>query len=179
MNLVPSKERSINGPSSGSLPGRILIAAAGLAFNTAWGATDTNLFPGSTFSPSLPDGGPSLLRVIGALALVLGLFLGGAWLVRNGRFSAFGKGRAARLNVLESKSLGGRQAIYVVAYGQERFMIGSTPAGINLLSHLAASEETGNEAPSAPPATNLSFAQALAQVIRGQKPDSGKGGGSA
>jgi flagellar biosynthetic protein FliO len=136
---------------------------------TAFSAEATNLFSAPLNSASLPDTGPSLLRVLGALALVLGLFLGGAWLVRNGRFSNFARGRAARLNVLETRSLGARQAIYVVAYGQERFLIGSTPAGINLLSHLAPPAE-GEAEPVAASAPNMSFAQALTQVLRGQKP---------
>jgi flagellar biosynthetic protein FliO len=140
-------------------------------------ATATNLFSNSLGSPALPDAGPSLLRVFGALALVLGLFLGGAWLVRNGRLSLFGQGRASRLNVLETRSLGARQALYVVAYGQERFLIGSTPAGINLLSHLATNAEMDDAAPQASPA-NPSFSQALVQVLSGQKPPPKTGGPS-
>jgi len=103
--------------------------------------------------------------------------LGGVWLLRNGRFSNFARGRAARLNVLESRSLGSRQALYVVAYNEERFLIGSTPAGINLLSHLASSPESEAELPS-PATPNTSFSSALAQVLRGQKNPPDKGGDS-
>jgi flagellar biogenesis protein FliO len=121
----------------------------------------------------LPDTGPSLLRVLGALALVLGLFLGGVWFVRNGRFSALGRSRSARLNVLETRSLGARQTIHVVGYGAERFLVGSTPTGINLVSHLAsAAEEEISEA--SQPGPKLSFAEAFAQVLRGQKAAQGK-----
>ncbi|HLH52289.1 MAG TPA: flagellar biosynthetic protein FliO [Verrucomicrobiae bacterium] len=134
------------------------------------GAADTNFV--SFHAGSLPDTGPSLLRVLGALALVLGLFLGGAWVVRNGRWNAFSRGKTTRLNVLESRSLGARQALYVVGYGQERFLVGSTPAGINLVSHLAPAQEGEPQAPAAP--NGVSFAQALGTVLRGQKvlPDS-------
>ncbi len=156
---------------------RVIGATAWLLATCAYGAATTNTFSSSLTSPSLPDAGPSLLRVLGALALVLGLFLGGAWLIRNGRFSAFGRGRSARLNVLETRSLGGRQAIYVVAYGQERFLIGSTPAGINLLSHLAPPQENEDGVQEQSP-TNLSFSQALAQVLRGQKNAPPKPGGA-
>ena len=38
------------------------------------------------------------------------------------------------MNVLETRSLGGRQAIYVIGYEQERFLIASSPAGVNFLS---------------------------------------------
>jgi flagellar biosynthetic protein FliO len=155
---------------------RRIVWVAVLLPACSYAASSTNIFSTPLTAPSLSDAGPSLLRVLGALALVLGLFLGGAWLVRNGRFSAFGRSRSARLNVLETRSLGARQAIYVVAYGQERFLIGSTPAGINLLSHLAPASEAEVDV-QAQPATNLSFAQALAQVLRGQKTTPGKTGG--
>jgi flagellar biosynthetic protein FliO len=144
---------------------------------SAFGATtSTNLFSSPLPAAGLADTGPSLLRVLGALALVLGLFLGGTWLVRNGRLSGFGRKASARLNVLETRSLGARQAIYVVGYGQERFLIGSTPAGINLLSHLTPTAE-----PEADGAGHVveppSFSQALVQVLRGAKSGSAKTGG--
>jgi flagellar biogenesis protein FliO len=123
--------------------------------------------------PSLPSAGPSLLRVLGALALVLGLFLGGVWLFRNGRQLAFRRGRSPRLNVLESRSLGGRHALYVIAYEQERFLLASTPAGINLLSHLSPAVEDECET-SRQPARVPSFAQALAKVFKGQSTPSAK-----
>ena len=141
------------------------------------GYAGTNTLSSSLSSSSLPDAGPSLLRVLGALALVLGLFLGGAWLVRNGRFSFFGQSRSARLNLLETRSLGGRQALHVVAYGQERFLIGSTPAGVNLLSHLAPPQE-GEEVQPAPSPGTMPFAQALAQVLRGPRANPNKNGGA-
>ncbi len=138
---------------------------------------ETNVLTGPLAAPSLPETGPSLLRVLGALSLVLGLFLGGVWLVRNGRFSSFTGGRAARLNVLETRSLGARQALHVVGYGAERFLIGSTPAGISLVSHLAPSSE--NETDSSPaPASKPSFAQAFAQVLRGQRLGPSNSGGA-
>lgn len=53
-------------------------------------------------------------------------------------------------------------------YGPERFLIGSTPAGINLLSHLAPHEDA--EPSTAQSSGTMPFAQALAQVLRGPKP---------
>jgi flagellar biosynthetic protein FliO len=156
-----------------SLSFAILLAAA---FSACAETTNTasTLLPPSL--PSLPNAGPSLLRVLGALAIVLGLFLAAVWLFRNGRSLAFRRGRAPRLNVIESRSLGGRHAIYVVAYEQQRFLLGSTPAGINLLSHLPAASEdpdgTGDG-----PAAGLSFAQALSQVLRGGSTPPAKTGG--
>ena len=147
------------------------VAPSGLA------ATSTNLLASPLPTPGLTDAGPSLLRVLGALALVLGLFLGGAWVIRNGRFSGLGRKSSARLNVLETRSLGARQAICVVAYGQERFLIGTTPAGINLISHLAPATEPENDV--AVSDKNLpTFSQALSQVLRGAKLTSNRRGNS-
>jgi flagellar biogenesis protein FliO len=125
-------------------------------------------------SPSLSNTGPSLLRVLGALALVIGVFLGGVWLFRNGRQFAFRRGATPRLAVLESRSLGARQALYVVGYDQERFLVAATPAGINLLSHLPTA--TTESSDTAAPAANPSFAQAFTQVLKSQI--GGKSGGT-
>jgi flagellar biogenesis protein FliO len=166
-----------NRRQTGGLAARLGCAAALLA---SWGghaATLTNNLSASLSSASLPETGPSLLRVLGALSLVLGLFLGGAWLVRNGRFSVLGHRRSAKLNLLETRSLGGRQALHVVAYGQERFLIGSTPAGINLLSHLAPPAD-GEDPAATQTAPVIPFAQALAQVLRGNKHNTGKSEGA-
>lgn len=163
--------------NSRSRVGRLVCAAAWVPVTCACGAS-SNLLSSSLTSPSLPDTGPSILRVLGAFALVLGIFLGGVWLVRNGRFSIFAQSRSHRLNVLESRSLGARQALYVVSYGEERFLIGSTPAGIHLLSHLAPPQE-GEEPAGTQPAGNISFGQALAQVLGRQKPGPPKTGGAS
>lgn len=105
----------------------------------------------------------SLFRVFGALALVLGLFLAGVWFFRNWQDLLVRKGRAPRLNVLEARSLGSRQAIYVVGYENQRFLIGSSPTGINLLTHLPPG--TSTEADTAPP----SFTDALQMALRGKQ----------
>src|ERR1700678_1180991 len=115
-------------------------------------------------APLLPDAGVSFLRVIGALALVIGIFLGGVWLLKNWQRLTVQRGRAPKLSVLETRSLGGRHAIYVVGYEQERFLISSSPGGVNLLSHLpAATTEAETPASAGTPPT---FTQALSQVLK-------------
>ncbi len=117
-------------------------------------------------APPLSDAGLSLLRVFGALALVIGLFLGGVWLVKNWQRLAVQRGRAPKLNILETRSLGGRHAVFVVGYEQERFLIASSPAGVSLLSHLPNAAE--GETPAPEKTTPPSFAQALTQVLKGK-----------
>jgi flagellar biogenesis protein FliO len=176
MNCPKPNNRPRRRASSVLMIGAILCVTVCLSATTRSYAATNTFLSNSLSAQSLPDTGPSLLRVLGALALVLGLFLGGVWILRNGRFSILGQPRSARLNVLETRSLGARQAICVVAYGQERFLIGSSPAGINLLSHLSPSQED-EESAMARPANGMSFAQALSQVLGRQKPGAPKAGG--
>ena len=117
--------------------------------------------------PTVVDAGLSFIRVVGALALVIGLFLGGVWLFRNWQRVGGQRGRAPKLSILETRSLGGRHAIYVVGYERERFLIASSPGGVNLLSHLATATE-GEPAGSTPVSPAPSFAQALTQVLKGK-----------
>ena len=116
-------------------------------------------------SPPLPDVGVSLLRVFGALAIVLAVFLGGVWLFRNWQRLVIQRGRKPRLNILEVRSLGGRHALYVVGYEQDRFLLAASPAGVNLLSHLQPSDEPAPDKADLP---QSSFAQALAQTLKGK-----------
>jgi flagellar biogenesis protein FliO len=128
---------------------------------------ETNSVAAPLVAPSLPDAGVSFIRVIGALTLVIGLFLGGVWFFKNWQRLAVQRGRAPKLNILETRSLGGRQAIYVVGYNQERFLISSSPTGVNLLSHLPTATEGEPEA-TAKNSPAPSFAQALTQVLKGK-----------
>ena len=107
-----------------------------------------------------PDMMGSFLRMGGALLLVLGLFLIGVWLFRNWQRLALRNGTAPKLNVLEVKSLGQRQAIYVVGYQQQRMLVATSPAGVTLLSHLPEAEEAQTA-----PVTRLSFAEAFQHVL--------------
>jgi flagellar biogenesis protein FliO len=123
----------------------------------------------NSFAPlitaSSPGAGLSFVRVLGALVLVIGLFLGGVWLFKNWQRLAVQRGRAPKLNILETRSLGNRHAVFVIGYERERFLISSSPTGVNLLSHLpVASEEEApvNEGNQPTP----SFAQALAKVLK-------------
>ena len=145
------------------------ITTVGVVFSffilTSAPAETTNAVMVPLTAPALPAAGVSFLRVLGALALVIGIFLGGVWLYRNWQRLAIQRGRVPKLNVLETRSLGGRQALYVVGYEQERFLISSSPAGVNLLSHLP---QVSGEEPAVNGSSSPSFAQALAQVLKGK-----------
>ena len=143
---------------------------AGLAVWLAAGfpvlAQDSHLAAAPLTAPSLPDAGVSVFRIFGALALVVGLFLGGVWLFRNWQRLALRRGRIPKLNILETRGLGGRHALYVVGYEDERFLIASSPAGVNLLSHLASGADPQPPAADANPAP--SFPRTLARMLQGK-----------
>jgi flagellar biogenesis protein FliO len=114
----------------------------------------------SGISTGVPDMGAALLRVFGALGVVIALFLAGVWMFKNWQRLALRKGASPKLNVLEVKSLGQRQALYVVGYEQQRMLIASSPAGIALVSHLP--EAGAGPAESAP---SVTFVEAFQQVL--------------
>jgi flagellar biogenesis protein FliO len=109
---------------------------------------------------ALPDAGTSVLRVFGALLIVLSLFFGGVWLFKNSQRFMGRQGGAGKLSVLEVKSLGNRQALYVVGYGRQRMLLGSSPAGVSLVSQLP--EATEQEQPQA---VMPSFGDTLQRVL--------------
>jgi flagellar biogenesis protein FliO len=111
-------------------------------------------------SSALPDMGASLLRVVGALVLVIAVFLAGVWLFKNWQRLTLRKGATPKLSVLEVRSLGQRQAIYVVGYEQQRLLLASSTAGVTLLSHLPSAD-----AEPAVAAPKMSFAEAFQQVL--------------
>lgn len=114
-----------------------------------------------------PSVGTSVLRMIGAFCLVMSLLFAGVWAYRNsGRFAG-ARGRAAKLRVLETRSLGNRHSICVVAYEQQRILLSTSPTGVTMLTHLpeAPLEEAAPDtvAAGAPlPNFSAAFMQALA-----------------
>ena len=150
--------------AAAAVPGASAFAAFTAAAETA--STNSPAPNPLTFNGPLPDVGMSLLRVLGALAFVLAIFLGGVWLFRNWQRLTIQRGRSPKLNVIEVRSLGGRHALYVVGYEQERFLLAASPTGVNLLSHLQ-SAEPGTPEPSGP-AQPASFVQALTEKLKGK-----------
>ena len=113
---------------------------------------------------NLPEVGLSAIRAFGALALVLAIFFGGVWLFRNGQRLAWRKAGPPRLSILESRPLGNRFALYVVGYEQQRLLIGSSPAGISLLSQLPPASDASM--PVHAPSETAPFDKCLQQVLR-------------
>ena len=141
-----------------------VVSAFGL-LPSAFAQTTNSVVAAPLTAPSLPDVGPSVLRVLGALALVIGIFLGGVWLFRNWQRLALQRGHAPKLNIIETRPLGGRQALYVVGYEQGRFLVASSPSGVSLLSHLP--DAAADEAPAGGKTSSV-FPLVLAQMLKGK-----------
>jgi flagellar biogenesis protein FliO len=123
-------------------------------------AQTTNLV---TNSSHLPDVATSAIRMLGSLVFVMALFFGGVWAFKNWRRLTVVTGRPQKLQIIEARSLGNRNALYVVGYEQQRMLVASSGNGVTLLSHLPAGEEESQKAPETTPASH--FAQALQQVF--------------
>src|SRR6185503_21321353 len=98
---------------------RLVLLALTLVFT--FGATSA-----ATPTPTLstPSMGGAILRMIGALLFVLALFIATAWFFRNSYRFKNPSGTSRKLQVLEAKTLGPRQSLYVVGYEQQRLLIG-------------------------------------------------------
>jgi flagellar biogenesis protein FliO len=143
----------LTGPALAGLAGAVWLSGAALAgAQTAAPATGEAL--------SAASAAASLVRVIGALALVVGVFLGGVWLYRNWQRLTTRNVRAPRLNVLEVRPLGHRHALYVVAYEQQRLLLAASPAGVSMLIHLPPAG-AGEPEPGSVPHCGVNFADAL------------------
>lgn len=137
-----------------------------MELNAAAGGGDTNLVSAAPALP-LPDAGVAVLRVFGALALVIALFLGGAWLFRNWQRLVAQRGLAPKLAILESRSLGSRHGLHVIGYEQQRLLIASSPNGVTFISQLPAADATkaASSATVFHPSSEV-FKQVLARAIK-------------
>ena len=72
-----------------------------------------------------------MIRIVGALMIVMAILLGGAWWFRKSRLFGLVPAQSSHLNVIETRSLGSRHALHVVEYGSKRFLIADSPAGTN------------------------------------------------
>ena len=129
----------------------IFTGLPALAPIAAWGAEGTAAPAPLTYS---------VVRLLGGFALIGALLVAFAWFARKGVLPGLKGGSKARLKVLEARTLGHRQAIYVVGYDKQRLLVASSPAGVQLLTHLPEAEAGELESAPAP-----SFAEALMQAV--------------
>ncbi|MEZ3500098.1 flagellar biosynthetic protein FliO [Pantoea sp. KPR_PJ] len=85
-----------------------------------------------------------LIRLSGALALVLLFICGLAWMARRSGWGTQARGNP-QLHVRHSLSLGQRERVAIVEAGNRWFLLGITPTSITLLSEIdkSADEQEG------------------------------------
>lgn len=116
--------------------------ASSLANPTAVVRTNTPFPSPARPSAALPPGPApesitaSLIRLLGGLALLAATGFGLVWWIRNGRTRFGGTIPQRQLAILETRSLGQRHTLYVVAHRQKRFLIGTSTNGLSLISPL-------------------------------------------
>jgi flagellar protein FliO/FliZ len=99
-----------------------------------------------------PDLVPNVWRMLGALAIVLGLLAGLAWLLRRG---VLARRKSGALGVETALSLGERRSLVVVNVEGRRLLLGLAPNAVSLVTELQ------------PPAT---FDQTLTQATAAGAP---------
>lgn len=76
------------------------------------------------------------LKLLGSFTVVIGVFLAGAWFFRKSRLFSLYQSKTAHLKILETRSLGYRNSLFVVGYENRRFLLAASSTGINLVSPL-------------------------------------------
>lgn len=117
-------------------------------------------------SASIPSAAPSgvgsLLQVLFALAVVLGLIVAAAWLMR--RFSLVPGGSGGQLRVVSGVMVGPRERVVIVEIQEHWLVLGVTHEQVNLLHTLDKPEGVVVPTPVAP-----AFAQWLQTAIEKRK----------
>lgn len=139
----------------------LLFALLLLVAQGAWAADAVT----PVTAPQTPSLTETLLRLIGGLLLVFGIFLGCVWLLKRAPGMLNKRNDSRKLQVLEVRSLAPRQALYVIGYEQQRYLLASTPTGVNLITVLPTANP--NEPVPAEPAAG-NFTDALFQAIQKQ-----------
>ncbi len=104
------------------LPAGVLLAADPVATTAAAAA------------PGAPSMAAASIRMLGGLLVIIGAVMaGGRWL-RRSRLLGSWKTSQARLQIVETRSVGQRQALCLVACDQREWLLAVGPAGIQMLA---------------------------------------------
>lgn len=119
-----------------------LVAAWALGLAWAVPAWSMNLKYVEPTAPPAPSAASMLLRTGVALAIVVGLIYGAAWLVRRAQPGMSRPGRARGQVAVESHvPLGPKRSLYAVRWGKFRLLLGAGTTDITLLASEWADEE--------------------------------------
>ena len=113
--------------------------------------TTPSQFASHSIFVGVPQLGGSSWQIAAYLGGMLVLFVGGAWLLRNG-LPAMQRNKGERkLNISETRGLGARQFLVVAEYENRKMLLGVCPGRIDYLCTLSAAEpEFPNLSPEKP-----------------------------
>jgi flagellar biosynthetic protein FliO len=74
-----------------------------------------------------------ILKTIGSLVLVIGLGIAAAYVLKRVG-PRFGQISGRQIRLIETTALGPKKALHIVDVGGQRFLIGSTPEQVTMLS---------------------------------------------
>ena len=131
---------------------KLVLAAAGLPLPGSLAQAQLTNAPAPLTMPASGAAALSVVRVFGALALVLAVFFGGLWVFRNWQRFRVNHGRAPKLSVIETRSLGPRHTLYVIGYERERLLVAASPSGVAMLTGLPQGEPEVETRPAPAPA---------------------------
>jgi flagellar protein FliO/FliZ len=124
---------------------RRFIAASAAALACVLPALAAAAQPGG----DVPDLGTAMLKMLAALALVLGLFAVGVYLLK--RFGVVPwAAQGGELRLERVVSLGYRSRLAVVRAGGQRFLVGITPTQINRIAELPETDDDTSDDSAAP-----------------------------
>lgn len=152
---APAAAAVASAPASAPAPVPASAPAATAADSTpapataekATAAADTAAAPAAAL-PAMPPGAPmtmapatsagSLLQTIVALVFVLALLIGLAWFMK--RYGPKAMGGNARMRVVSSLNLGGRERIVLIEVADQWIVVGASPGRVNALATMPRQE---------------------------------------
>lgn len=99
-----------------------------------------------------------IMQAIFGLAIVLGLLVGAAWLLK--RFNPVMAGQAGQVRIVGGVSVGSRERVIVVEVADQWIVVGVAPGSVNALSTLPRQETPPSDA-TTPNENNRSFSSWL------------------
>ena len=138
--IVPESNQSSTDQVEGTTGGKEQVGAGATAhetltlfgFNNTTGTASTITPSQQVEPPKLPDSADQLLQVTLALALVVGLIYGVAWLIR--RNKGFAPSAGIPMKTLSVLPMGVKEKIVLVEVGGKQLLLGMTPSNINTLA---------------------------------------------
>ena len=137
----------MNGSTSSPVTGSLRFPLRWILSALAWVPAAAILAdaPASVAAGATGSVAAASIRMVGILALMIAAVVGGGQWLRRSRLLGSWKTPQARLSILETRSLGQRQALCLVACDHREWLVSVGPSGIQMLAPLqAASPRAGS-----------------------------------